>query len=186
MRGCNPPPKQSPQVVSFYRLHPGPEIASANPLIVLWPSQSRDPPKPPLKRGASGSLPFRKEGFGGDPLQLLLTTPQETGFLRLAYVLRPRILQETRFLATRDRSISNRRPRGGQGFGVRSSELRISLAQSCGQTIRPMRSDDPTNAVRRSDQCGQTIRPMRGRGVVLHQLVEDLVARTRWQAEPWE
>ncbi|MGK7900628.1 MAG: P-loop NTPase fold protein [Hormoscilla sp.] len=30
------------------------------------PSQSPDPPKPPLKRGASGSPPFGKGGFGGD------------------------------------------------------------------------------------------------------------------------
>lgn len=49
---------------------------SENQPIVHGLSQSSDPPKPPLKRGASGSPPFRKGGFGGDRSQLILTTPQ--------------------------------------------------------------------------------------------------------------
>ncbi|MGK7905530.1 MAG: hypothetical protein AB4352_29815 [Hormoscilla sp.] len=43
-------------------------VETAPHIDLSWaPSQSPDPPKPPLKRGASGSPPFPKGGFGGDP-----------------------------------------------------------------------------------------------------------------------
>ncbi|MGK7904027.1 MAG: apolipoprotein N-acyltransferase [Hormoscilla sp.] len=55
-----------------------------NQLFVHGPSQSWDPPKPPLKRGASGSPPFGKGGFGGDPPQLLLTAPMSQPLFPIA------------------------------------------------------------------------------------------------------
>ncbi|MGK7902155.1 MAG: 16S rRNA (guanine(527)-N(7))-methyltransferase RsmG [Hormoscilla sp.] len=51
-----------------------------NPLIVLGPDQSSDPPKPPLKRGASGSPPFRKGGFGGDRNARMIDIGTGAGF----------------------------------------------------------------------------------------------------------
>ena len=41
----------------------------------MGPPSRTDPPKPPLKRGASGAPPFGRGGLGGIGLQLLLTTP---------------------------------------------------------------------------------------------------------------